>query len=182
MEWCEIRVIFYGDKDTRIRLAEVFRGLAENELLLLPPFIRERAGNYRNILWSDSEETLYYQILEKPNIDELVQLAHFYRCPFECTYKLPNSNEFNRVLYKDGRLNDHTETNLLQDSREITVIDLEGKEKKITDLEQAIALTADFMTYEHEDKSFGAFDEKMRRYWTDLHNKLIAIKNSSNNT
>ncbi len=181
MEWCEMRVIFYADKNTRNILAKVFSGLAKNEPEQMPPFIKGWADRYANIVWSESEEVLYYQTKDSPNIDELLQLAGFYSCAFECTYKLPNSNEFNRVLYKDGILTYHLETKMLQDSREITIIDLEGKEKKITDLEGAIAMTADFMTYGHEDKSFGAFDEKMRRYWTDLHTKLTAIKNSINN-
>lgn len=180
MEWCEMRVIFYADRNTRNILAEVFRGLAKKEPEHMPPLIRGWADRYANIAWSESEEVLYYQIRDEPNIDELLQLAGFYGCAFECTYKMSNSNEFNRVLYKDGILTYHLETKMLQDSREITVTDLEGKEKKITDLEQAIAMTAEFMDYGHEDKSFGAFDEKMHRYWTDLHDKLIAIKNSIN--
>ncbi len=181
MEWCEMRVVFYGDKETRIRLAEAFKGLEQSELVQSPPFIMGWRYNYRNLLWSDSEEVLYYEYKDKPNLEELVALADFHRCSFECTYKLPTSKVFCRVHYRDGILSSPAEIKPAEDSREITVIDLEGKEKRITDLEQAIALTAEFMDYEHEDKSFGAFDEKMRRYWTDLHSKLTAIKNSSNN-
>ncbi len=181
MEWCEIRVVFYGDKDTRIRLAKIFKGLEQSALVQSLLFIRESKDNYRNLTWSDSEEVLYFEHIDKPNLEELITLADFYGCPFECTYKLPKSKVFHRVQYRDGILTSPAEIKPAEDSRKITVIDLEGKEKRITDLEQAIALTAEFMDYEHEDKSFGAFDEKMRRYWTDLHSKLTAIKNSSNN-
>ena len=180
MEWCEMRVIFYGDKDTRIRLAKIFKGLEQSVLVQSPLFDRESKDNYRNLSWSDSEEVLYFEHREKPNLEELVTLADFYGCLFECTYKLPKSMVFHRVQYRDGILTSPSEIKSAGDSKEITVIDLEGKEKKITDLKQAIALTAEFMDYEHEDKSFGAFDEKMRRYWTDLYTKLTAIKNNSN--
>ncbi len=181
MEWCEIRVIFYADRDTRNKLSQVVNALAKNELGQLPPFIGRWSNRYADIVWSDSEEVLYYKVREKPNLEELISLADFYRCAFECTYKLPNSNGFNRVMYKDGILSDHTETNLLQDSTEIKVIDIDGNEKTITDLDRAISLTAEFMQYRHLDGSFSALDEKIRRYWADLNAKLNAIKNHRKN-
>lgn len=182
VQWCKNRVIFYADRETRNILARLFKGLAESEQKeangQLPPFAKKWEHRFRNIKWSEDEEVAYYDTRHLPNIDELVELADFYRCAFECTYTLPDG-KFCRAFYRDGILTGQSETNPIPPSREIRVIDLDGMEKIVTDLDRAIALTAQFMDYRHTDKSFVEFDEKMRRYWTDLNDKLTSIKNNN---
>jgi hypothetical protein len=58
--------------------------------------------------------------------------------------------------------------------------DLHGKCIKITDLEKAIKQAETFKGYSHQDKSFAEFDERMKVYWTDIHEKLLILKNKQN--
>ncbi len=56
------------------------------------------------------------------------------------------------------------------------VTDLNGCLIEVTDLEEAIKLTAQYKEYEHENKSFSEFDKRQKAYWTDMYEKLMAIK------
>lgn len=56
------------------------------------------------------------------------------------------------------------------------VMDLNGCEIEITDLKEAIKIAKRNTGYSHEDKSFSDFDKRQKAYWTDIHEKLKAIK------
>lgn len=62
------------------------------------------------------------------------------------------------------------------------ITDLNGCLIEVTDLEKAIQITADYKQYRYKDKSFSEFDKRQKDYWTDMHEKLIAIKQISDNT
>ena len=61
------------------------------------------------------------------------------------------------------------------------VTDLNGCEIEVTDLKEAILIAKRYTKYRHEDKSFSDFDKRKNAYWTDIHEKLTAIKETSNN-
>jgi hypothetical protein len=54
--------------------------------------------------------------------------------------------------------------------------DIKGSFIEVTDLDQAIKQAKDFKDMKHEDESFAEFDKKQQAYWTDMYNKLIALK------
>ena len=56
------------------------------------------------------------------------------------------------------------------------ITDLNGCLIEVTDLDEAIQISSDYKQYRHEDKSFSDFDKRQKAYWTDLHEKLTAIK------
>jgi len=56
------------------------------------------------------------------------------------------------------------------------ITDLNGCLIEVTDLDEAIQISSDYKQYKHEDKSFSDFDKRQKAYWTDLHEKLTAIK------
>lgn len=61
------------------------------------------------------------------------------------------------------------------------VTDLNGCEIEITNLKEAIKIAKRNTGYSHEDKSFSEFDKRQKAYWTDIHEKLTAIKKRINN-
>ena len=61
------------------------------------------------------------------------------------------------------------------------IIDLNGFQIEVTDLDEAIRITADHKEYHHEDKSFSEFDKRKKVYWADMYEKLKAIKKRLNN-
>jgi len=56
------------------------------------------------------------------------------------------------------------------------ITDLNGCQIEVTDLDEAIRITAEYKEYEHENRSFPEFDQRQRAYWTDIYEKLTAIK------
>lgn len=62
------------------------------------------------------------------------------------------------------------------------VIDLNGCSIKVTDLDEAIKITAEYKDYQQEGNDFSDFNERQKAYWLDMHEKLTAIKNKVNNT
>lgn len=56
------------------------------------------------------------------------------------------------------------------------VTDLNGCQIEVTDLDEAIQITAEYKEYRHKDKSFSEFDKRQKAYWTDMYEKLTAIK------
>ena len=60
------------------------------------------------------------------------------------------------------------------------LVDLYGCAIEVTNLEEAIDITARYMTYRHRDKNFSGFDEQRKAYWTDMHGKLSKIKRQLN--
>lgn len=61
------------------------------------------------------------------------------------------------------------------------VTDLNGCPIEVIDLDEAIGITAQYKGYRHEDKRYSDFDKKLRAYWTDMYEKLTAIKERLNN-
>ncbi|MCX2681001.1 hypothetical protein OOZ15_13690 [Galbibacter sp. EGI 63066] len=62
------------------------------------------------------------------------------------------------------------------------IIDKRGKKIVVEDLEATLQQVEMFKRFYHETPGFDILDEKLREYWTDLHEKLTAIKNQSGNT
>ena len=62
------------------------------------------------------------------------------------------------------------------------IIDLNGFQIEVTDLDEAIRITADYKEYHHEDKRFSEFDKRQKAYWSDMYEKLTAIKEQLSNT
>jgi hypothetical protein len=58
------------------------------------------------------------------------------------------------------------------------VFDLDGKQVTVTDLEKAIEQASEFKQFRHEDASFKELDDRLNAYWSDLHDKLLALKNT----
>lgn len=61
------------------------------------------------------------------------------------------------------------------------VTDLNGYPIEVTDLKEAIRITKRYTKYSHEDKSYTDFDKRQTAYWTDMYEKLTAIKERVNN-
>lgn len=59
------------------------------------------------------------------------------------------------------------------------VTDLNGCQIEVTDLDEAIKITAEYKEYEHVNESFLEFDNKQKTYWTDMHGKLLKLKNKT---
>lgn len=62
------------------------------------------------------------------------------------------------------------------------VIDLNGYAIEVTDLDEAIKITAKYKDYQQEGNDFLDFNERQKAYWMDMYEKLTAIKNGLNNT
>lgn len=61
------------------------------------------------------------------------------------------------------------------------ITDLHGCEIEVTDLKEAIKIAKRNTGYSHEDKSFSEFDKRQKAYWTDIYEKLTAIKKRTDN-
>jgi len=61
------------------------------------------------------------------------------------------------------------------------ITDLHGCQIEVTNLDEPIRITADYKEYRHKDKSFSDFDKRQNAYWTDIHEKLTAIKERLHN-
>lgn len=59
------------------------------------------------------------------------------------------------------------------------ITDLNGCRIKVTDLDKALRITAQYKNYRHENKIFAMLDKKLNAYWTDMHTKLTALKKTS---
>lgn len=57
-----------------------------------------------------------------------------------------------------------------------TITDLNNKPIQIEDLERAIEQADRYRHYHHENPGYKALDERLKAYWTDIYNKLMAIK------
>lgn len=58
----------------------------------------------------------------------------------------------------------------------IKVNDLNGYTIEVTDLKEAIQMAREFKDNRHEDKHFSDFDKRQNTYWTDMYQKLTAVK------
>lgn len=56
------------------------------------------------------------------------------------------------------------------------ITDLHGCEIEVTDLDKAIRITEEYKGYRHVNKNFSDFDKRQNAYWSDMYEKLTAIK------
>ena len=56
------------------------------------------------------------------------------------------------------------------------ITDLNGCPIEVTNLKEAITMAGQCKEYRHEDKRFSEFDKRQKTYWTDMYEKLRAIK------
>ncbi|WP_269225260.1 hypothetical protein [Flavobacterium eburneipallidum] len=56
------------------------------------------------------------------------------------------------------------------------VNDMNGCPIEITNLKEAIKIVRRYKEYRHEEKIFSEFDKRQNAYWTDMYEKLTAIK------
>ncbi|ASV79742.1 hypothetical protein CMU73_03820 [Elizabethkingia anophelis] len=56
------------------------------------------------------------------------------------------------------------------------ITDLNGFQIEVTDLDDAIRITAENKQNEHENQGFSKLDKRLNNYWTDMYEKLKAIK------
>lgn len=56
------------------------------------------------------------------------------------------------------------------------ITDLHGCQIEVTDLDDAIRITADYKEYRHTDSSFSEFDKRQKAYWADMYEKLTVLK------
>ena len=61
----------------------------------------------------------------------------------------------------------------------MNVTDLNGFQIEVSDLDEAIRITAEYKEYRHKDKSFSEFEKRQKAYWTDMYEKLTVIKKQS---
>lgn len=55
------------------------------------------------------------------------------------------------------------------------VTDFYGCPIEVTDLNEAIRITAQYKEYRHESKSFSEFDKRQKVYWMDMYEKLMGL-------
>ena len=60
------------------------------------------------------------------------------------------------------------------------VTDLNGCQIKVTNLDEAIRITAEYKAYEHINDGFSELDKRLNNYWTDMYEKLIKLKSKQN--
>jgi hypothetical protein len=63
----------------------------------------------------------------------------------------------------------------------IQVMDLSDYPIEITDLNEAIRITSQYMEYKHVRKCFSDFDKKRKAYWRDMYVKLMRLYQLRNN-
>ena len=54
--------------------------------------------------------------------------------------------------------------------------DINGCQIEVTDLKEAIKIARRYKEYRHEDNSSSEFDKRQKTYWSDMYEKLRAIK------
>lgn len=60
------------------------------------------------------------------------------------------------------------------------ITDLNGCQIKVTNLDEAIRVTAEYKEYEHINDGFSDLDKRLNNYWTDMYEKLIKLKSKQN--
>ena len=56
------------------------------------------------------------------------------------------------------------------------ITDINGCQIEVTDLKEAIKIATRHKEYRHEDNSFSEFDKAQKAYWSDMYEKLRAVK------
>jgi len=57
------------------------------------------------------------------------------------------------------------------------IIDLDGKEIEVTDLDLAVMQADDYRHYRHTDPASAERGKQLQAYWEDLYQKLWRLKN-----
>ena len=60
------------------------------------------------------------------------------------------------------------------------ITDINGCQIKVTNLDEAIRVTAEYKEYEHINDGFSDLDKRLNNYWTDMYEKLIKLKSKQN--
>lgn len=60
------------------------------------------------------------------------------------------------------------------------ITDLNGCQIEVANLEDAIKIAEEYKQNEHINKAFSDFDKRLKVYWTDMFEKLTAIKKRLN--
>ncbi|MDL2141635.1 hypothetical protein QQY79_03810 [Flavobacterium tructae] len=61
------------------------------------------------------------------------------------------------------------------------ITDLVGCTIEVTDLKKAIEMAREYKEYCHANGSFAKLDKRQKIYWTDIYEKLVAIKRGLEN-
>ena len=56
------------------------------------------------------------------------------------------------------------------------ITDINGCQIEVTDLKEAIKIARRYKEYNHQDSNFSEFDKRQITYWSDMYEKLRAIK------
>ena len=56
------------------------------------------------------------------------------------------------------------------------ITDINGCQIEVTDLKEAIKIATRYKEYRHKDSNFSEFDKRQKTYWSDMYEKLRAIK------
>lgn len=57
------------------------------------------------------------------------------------------------------------------------ITDLAGQVLEVTDLQEAIRQAEIYKDTQYNDNNYKNLDEALRRYWTDIYEKLLKLKN-----
>lgn len=60
------------------------------------------------------------------------------------------------------------------------ITDINGCQIKVTNLDEAIRVTAEYKEYEHINDGFSDLDKRLNNYWTDMYEKLMKLKSKQN--
>ena len=63
--------------------------------------------------------------------------------------------------------------------KRIKIIDLHGCELEVEDLDRAIQQSGQFKEYACNGDNFSDFNQRQKLYWSDVHDKLTALKAQS---
>lgn len=56
------------------------------------------------------------------------------------------------------------------------IIDLNGKEIEVNNLQLALMQADDYRHYKHTGLAFKSYDERQQAYWEDVYQKLLALQ------
>ena len=68
----------------------------------------------------------------------------------------------------------------LKTLNELFVTDLNGSKITVEDLDKAIEQAQLMKGYRHKDRNYARMDNRLSAYWTDMYDKLTALKAKSN--
>lgn len=63
--------------------------------------------------------------------------------------------------------------------KKLKIIDLHGCELEVEDLDRAIEQSGQFKAYATSGDNFSDFNQRQKLYWSDVYEKLIALRGLS---